>query len=141
MSLSYSMSYYEHITLYISLYLSVAFCAHTYLRPLDLEEGESACLLPWQRKEIRDAYAISAAVRPRGRACPQMQLSLSGGTEVTEEVFKLAEKSARAHVASNYAKGITSVTDLAISTKPAKKAKTGHDMAMFALCRLSNKDG
>ena len=68
-----------------------------------------------------------------------MQLSLTGGREVTEEVFKLAEKRARAHVASNYVKGITSVTDHSSSTKPAKKAKTRPAMEFALICRLSNK--
>ncbi len=40
-----------------------------------------------------------------------------------DKLFQLAESNARAHVASNFVNGITSVTDHPGSTKHQKKAK------------------
>jgi hypothetical protein len=72
-------------------------------------------------------------------------LTLVGELHLADHWFQLAESNARAHVASNFAKGITSVTDHPGSTKPEKKAKHAQhrqEAAMeFAAGRLINKDG
>jgi hypothetical protein len=140
------MSYYEHITWYLYIFFVIIgffFCAHTYLRPLDLEEGDLGCLLPWQRDDIAArCCGIRAGVRPRRDG---NKLTLVGEVALSEEWFQLAESNARAHVASNFVKGITSVTDHPSSTKPEKKAKHAQhrqEAAMeFAAGRLINKDG
>ena len=136
------MLYYEHITWYFYIFFlnyRFLFCAHTYLRPLDLEEGDLGCLLPWQRDDIAARCSgIRAGVRKRRHG---KQLTLVGEEPLGEDWFQLAESNARAHVASNFAKGITSVTDHPGSTKKAKHAQHKEAAMEFAAGRLINKDG
>ena len=137
------MLYYEHITWYLYIFFVTVgffFCAHTYLRPLDLDEGDLGCLLPWQRDDIAArCYGIRASVRPRGHGnC----LTLVGEVGLDDKWFQLAESNARAHVSQNFASNITSVRDHPSSTKKAKHAQHRQEAVMeFAAGRLIHKDG
>ena len=139
----YTMSISLGTCIFFFVIIGFFFCAHTYLRPLDLEEGDLGCLLPWQRDDIAArCCGIRAGVRQRRHGnC----LTLVGEVHLADKWFQLAESNARAHVASNFVKGITSVTDHPGSTKPEKKAKHAQhrqEAAMeFAAGRLINKDG
>jgi len=84
-----------------------------------------------------------------------MQLTLVGEWQLDNDVFESAQQHAKAHVRSNYVKGITAVTDMPSSTKKAKKdmhvqqqqqqqqqLEQKQLQAMeFAAGRLINKDG
>ena len=103
----------------------------TFTRPFDLSEGNAACILPWQRDQIRrDCGGISAAVRSRPSYGDTKKLTLVGQTSLLDAEFDRAEAQARAHIASNFVKGVTCVGDHPASTKPEvaqKKAKTEAD--------------
>lgn len=139
----YTMSISLGTCIFFFVIIGFFFCAHTYLRPLDLEEGDLGCLLPWQRDDVAArCQGIRAGVRQRRHGnC----MTLVGEEHLADKWFQLAESNARAHVASNFVKGITSVTDHPGSTKPEKKAKHAQhrqEAAMeFAAGRLINKDG
>ena len=48
-------------------------------------------------------------------------MTLVGEWQLDNDVFESAQQHAKAHVRSNYVKGITAVTDMPSSTKKAKK--------------------
>ena len=129
----------------IFVILIVFVCAHTYLRPVACEEGPLACCLPWQRDEISaQCSGIRVAVRDRGKG---MELTLVGLQDLAEEVFQQADTMAKAHIRSNFVKGITAVTDHPSSTKAKKRKKPAWEdqselQAMqYRAGRLRNKDG
>jgi len=110
---------------------------HTFTRPFDLSEGNAACILPWQRDQIRrDCGGISAAVRSRPSYGDTKKLTLVGQTSLLDAEFDRAEAQARAHIASNFVKGVTCVGDHPASTKPEvaqKKAKTEADASTLSM--------
>jgi len=83
------------------------------------------------------------AVRDRGRG---MELTLVGLQDLAEEVFQQADTMAKAHIRSNFVKGITAVTDHPSSTKAEKRKKPAEDQSelqamQYRAGRLRNKDG
>ena len=151
-SISYYILYIVCCTMSISLGACEYFCnsscfclwSHIYLRPDLCEEGPLACCLPWQRDEIQaQCSGIRVAVRDRGRG---MELTLVGLQDLAEEVFQQADTMAKAHIRSNFVKGITAVTDHPSSTKAEKRKKPAEDQSelqamQYRAGRLRNKDG
>ena len=86
-----------------------------FVRPFDLDYGMDACILPWQRDEIREKCgSISCSVRQRASYGMTKKLSIVG--EAGQD-FNKAKRWAMYYIDLNFKNGVKAVCDATVSNK------------------------
>ena len=95
---------------------------------------DNACILPWQREDIKLESKVSAACRKRPN-WPTKQLTLAGDEDEPGIDFKLAKDMAMRVIGENFSNGISKTSDVAQEDHPHGEERQQRLQASGSRCK------